>query len=148
MRSFTSPLRLLSVVSRFSLLWLLAAACADVPPDGCGAALTPAHAGERVTPTQPASGVAHARRPRKPRRPRVRLAVTDLLPRVGHLVIRHPGAGVVVQDDDPPAAHDARPGCLAPSFCSIGVVVAGGAGADAPSRPFSPQSPRGPPPAA
>jgi len=143
MRSFTSPLGLLRVASRVSLLWLLAAACADVTMDGRGAVVAAARAGERLTLT-PSAAAAHAHRPRKPRRPRVRISATDLVPRAGHRVARQPGAGVVVQDDDPPAAHDTSLDSLAPSFCSIGIVASGGS-AHAPSRPFSPQSPRGPP---
>ena len=146
MRSFTSPLDLLRVASRISLLWLLAAACADVTVNGRGAPLAATRGGERVTLTPVAAG-AHAHRPRKPRRPRVRIIATDLVPRVGHGVVRQPVAGVAVQDDDPPAAHDTTRDRLAPSFCPIG-VVAGGAGGHPPSRPFSPQSPRGPPHAA
>ena len=146
MRSFTSPLDLLRVASRISLLWLLAAACADVTVGGRGAPLAATHGGERVTPT-PAATAAHAHRPRKPRRPRVRIAATDLVPRVGHGGVRQPVAGVVVQDDDPPAAHDATLDGLAPSFCSFGVVADRGSD-QAPNRPFSPQSPRGPPHAA
>jgi len=146
MRSFTSPLGLLRVASRVSLLWLLAAACANVTVNGRGPALASARDGERVTLT-PSAAAAHAHRPRKPRQPRVRIAATDLVPRAGHGVVRQPGAGVVVQDDDPPAAHDATLDCLAPSFCSIGVVASGG-GIHASTRPFSPQSPRAPPLAA
>jgi len=143
MRSFTSPLGLLRVASRVSLLWLLAAACADVTMDGRGAVVAATRAGERLTLT-PSAAAAHAHRPRKARQPRVRIAAADLLPRLGRRVVRQPGAGVVVQDDDPPAAHDATLDGLAPAFCSIGVIAAGGS-VHAPSRPFSPQSPRGPP---
>ena len=146
MRSFTSPLDLLRVASRISLLWLLAAACADVTVGGRGAPLAATHGGERVTPT-PAATAAHAHRRgnRAGRASGSRRPIS--VPRVGHGVVRQPVAGVVVQDDDPPAAHHATLDGLAPSFCSFGVVADRG-GDQAPNRPFSPQSPRGPPHAA
>jgi hypothetical protein len=147
MPSLTSSRRLLSVASHIWLLWLLSVACADASfadrPTAVGTARAGDGASLAASPGR-TSGRVRSRRS-KPRRP-PKLTTHDFVPRIGRLIAQRPVSAVVVQDDDPPAAHDVATDRLAPCFCRLGVVS--GSRTRPRTRPFSPQPPRGPPPAA
>jgi hypothetical protein len=143
MPASTSPLRLLSVASRVTLLWLMSAASAHAALPG----LCAARAGQAAAAVKLSTAPAHTTKPARPLRKvrcRPRLSANDLVPRAGRAIVHRPGAAAIVQNNEAPAAHGTSGDALAPSFCSFGVISGGG---DVPpsSRPFSPQSPRGPP---
>jgi len=148
MTSTRSTLRLWRAACRATLVWLLSAASAHAAvPARCAVQSALARAA-RAAVLEPAKGPA-ARSPKKVRPLRkakcqARVSAHVLLPRIGHAVARRPLAGAIVQGDEAPAAHDAARDSLVPSFSSLGFISLG-VDATPSSRPFSPQSPRGPP---
>jgi len=144
-----STLRLWRPASRATLVWLLSAASAHAAvPARCAAQSAIARLA-RAAVLEPAKrpSAAHSPKKLKPLRKakcQARVSANVLLPRIGHPVARRPLAGAIVQGDEAPAAHDAARDSLLPSLSSLGFISLGG-DATPSSRPFSPQSPRGPP---
>ena len=147
MISTRSTLRPWRAASRVTLVWLLLAASAHAAvPARCAAVrsgLATASLKLSDAPAQPPKKV----RPLRKAKCRARVSANVLVPRIGHAAARRPLAGAIVQGDEAPAAHDDAGDSLVPSFSSLGFIAAGG-DASPSSRPFSPQSPRGPPPSA
>lgn len=143
-----STLRLWTTASRVTLVWLLSAASAHAAvPARCAVRSALATASTRLS-TAAAQPLTKAQPPKQLRPLRkakcqARVSANVLVPRLGHAVARRPLAGAIVQGDEAPAHDDARDS-LVPSFSSLGFIAPGGDGSPS-SRPFSPQSPRGPP---
>jgi len=136
--------RLLKLACRVTLVWLLAAAPAFAAlPARCVARSAHAIAAIKLS-TAPPPRTSKRTRPLRKVKCRPRLSANDLVPRVGRAIVHRPGGVAIVQNDETPAAHAASGDDLLPSFCELGIVS--GSGDEPPSsRPFSPQSPRGPP---
>ena len=139
----SSTHRVLRLACRVTLLWLMSATSAFAAlPARCAARSAHAIASIKLSTAPPRT--PKRARPLRRVKCRPRLSANDLVPRVRRAIVHRPGGVAIVQNDETPAAHAASGDDLDPSFCALGIVSGGG---DEPpsSRPFSPQSPRGPP---